>query len=73
MIQLKADYEAAAAREVQLKQQIALLQGDVNSCLSAIPPACQNPAIDPTTGKPILDQNCENMKAVCGKMFDGNK
>ncbi len=72
MVQLKADYEAAAAREVQLKQQIALLQGDVNSCLSAIPPACQQPAIGPD-GKPILDQNCENMKAVCSKMFDGNK
>jgi chromosome segregation ATPase len=72
MIQLKSDYEAAAARETQIKQQIAILQGDVNSCLKAIPPACQTPAIDPTTGKPILDQNCENMKAVCSKMFDGN-
>lgn len=72
MVQLKSDYEAAAAREQQIKQQIAFLQGGVNACLKAIPPACQNPAIGPD-GKPILDQNCENMKAACSQMFDGNK
>ncbi len=72
MTQLKADYDAAVAREKEIQSQLAVLYGDVNGCLKQIPAACQNPAIGPD-GKPILDQNCEQMHAACGKMFDGNK
>jgi chromosome segregation ATPase len=72
MGQIKADYEAAAAKRADLERQLAALYGDVNTCIKAIPPACQSPAIGPD-GKPILDQNCENMKAACSKMFDGSK
>jgi chromosome segregation ATPase len=72
MGQLKADYDANIARENAIKAQLAALYGSVNACLKAIPPACANPVIGPD-GRPILDQNCEIMKAQCSKMFDGNK
>jgi len=72
MTQLKADYDANLAKEKEIKAKLAILYGSVNACLQQIPPACQQPAIGPD-GKPILDQNCEFMKAQCSKMFDGNK
>ncbi len=70
--QLKSQYEAAAAKEAELKRQLAILQGDNAACLKTIPAACEKPAIGPD-GKPILDQNCERMKAACSRMFDGNR
>jgi len=71
MKQLRADYQANRAKELDLQRQLAILKGDQAACFKAIPPACQNPAVGPD-GKPILDQNCERMHAACGKMFDGN-
>ncbi len=71
MDQLKADYRASRAKELELQRQLAILKGDRAACFKAIPPACQNPAVGPD-GKPILDQDCERMHAACGKMFDGN-
>jgi chromosome segregation ATPase len=70
--QLQADWDAHTQKMAQLQAQLAALYGSVNDCLRDIPAECQQPAYGPD-GKPILNQNCEDMKAQCSKMFDGNK
>lgn len=70
--QLKAEWDANEAEIARLQAMLAQLKGENAECFAKIPPACQNPAIGPD-GKPILDQNCEQMHAACAKMFDGNR
>lgn len=70
--QLKAEWDANEAEIARLQAMLAQLKGENAECFAKIPPACQNPAVGPD-GKPILDQNCEQMHAACAKMFDGNR
>jgi DNA repair exonuclease SbcCD ATPase subunit len=72
--QLKAQWEEHEAQLAKLNAELAILYGSVNNCMQEVnaTPECQRPAIGPD-GKPILDQNCEEMKAQCSKMFDGNR
>jgi chromosome segregation ATPase len=70
--ELKAQWEDHQAKIAALEAELSALYGSVNSCLADIPVECDKPAIGPD-GKPILNQNCENMKAQCSKMFDGNR
>jgi chromosome segregation ATPase len=72
--QLKADWDEHQAQIAKLNAQLAILYGSVNNCMQEVNATqeCQRPAIGPD-GKPILNQNCERMKAECGKMFDGNR
>jgi chromosome segregation ATPase len=71
--QLQAEWEEHQKKIAALQQQLAAIYGSVNQCLADIPVECERPRIDPATGKPVLDQNCEIMKADCSKMFDGNR
>lgn len=70
--QLKAEWDEHSAKIAALEAKLAALYGSVNSCTQDIPVECDKPAIGPD-GKPILDQNCEQMHAACAKMFDGNR
>jgi len=73
--QLKADWEEHEAQLAKLNAELAILYGSVNNCMTEVyttNPGCERPAYGPD-GKPILDQNCERMKAECSKMFDGNR
>jgi chromosome segregation ATPase len=69
---IKSTYEDLKARIDNLNKQLAVLYGNLASCLKEIPAACQQPAIGPD-GQPVLDQNCEIMKRQCSNMFDGSK
>ena len=72
--QLKAQWEEHEAKLKALEAQLAALYGDANSCLleAKQSPTCQQPAYGPD-GKPILNQDCENLVARCRRMFDGSK
>jgi chromosome segregation ATPase len=72
MAQLKSQYLAVKVREDAIKAKLAALHGTVDQCFRSIPAKCQSPAIGPD-GKPILDQNCEDMVAQCRAIFDGSK
>lgn len=72
--QLKADWEAHEVKMAALEAKLAALYGDADSCMTEAKssPTCQKPAIGPD-GKPILNQDCEQMVARCRRMFDGSK
>ena len=63
--QLKASRDANEAEITRLQVKLAKLRGENSDCFSKIPSACQM--------NPLLDDQCEEMHAACGKSFDGNR
>jgi chromosome segregation ATPase len=64
--QIKSDWLVIQTRIQDLQRQIAVLKGDTDTCLKAIPAYCDAP------DTPDLVTKCENMHAQCGKVFDAN-
>lgn len=63
--QLLADYNDNEAAIGRLQDQLTQLMAQYNACRGSIPSDC--------AVSPLLDDKCEKMHAVCGKLFDGNR
>ena len=49
------------------------LKTKYETCVRAIPPECDRPDVIGPDGKPILNTHCEQAKAQCSTLFDGNR
>lgn len=67
--QLRTAWDENEAQIKQLQNRLGKLiaiKGKVDTCVRAIPPACDSPYTQ------TLNGNCEEMKAHCSAIFDGN-